>query len=163
MKHWLVLLLGLIVLLGLSGCGSAGEKSRNNQSHEQPRQSKEVEIVPMMGQFQRFSHKMGLAVRQKNKPLAKFYLHELEEVYGELSTVKEAEGYPVGQMAKSILKPELNGMDEALKDPDWENVNKQYRSLITSCNNCHMATENEFIKITPRTTKSGYNQSFQPQ
>ncbi|MFB6346038.1 MAG: hypothetical protein ABEK50_09735 [bacterium] len=153
-------------ILFLTGCSQTTNSENDNQGNAKASEAKEkeVEIVPMMGDFQRFTMKMKLSINNENRRLAKFYLHELEEVAEGLADVEQAEGFPVGSMVKSILIPELEGMDGKLeKNPDWPAVQKQYESLVRACNNCHMATENGFIQVTESINESGYNQSFSPR
>ena len=47
-----------------------------------------IELVEYMTRLQYFSHKVGLSIQAKNEPLARFYLHELEEI---IEKLKEAD------------------------------------------------------------------------
>lgn len=121
----------------------------------------EVELAPYMGSLQRFSQKLGYAAEAKNEELVEFYLHEIEETLDELeATVPEHEGLPIAKPIRVIMFPLIEALEEAAHNSDWKKASTGYKDLIDGCNRCHAATEHEFIKITPASGGSPYNQKF---
>ena len=107
----------------------------------------EIELVSYMSSLQYFAHKAGLAVSHKNQKLAAFYAHEIEEVIEKVEKVKSYDGFPVGNLAKSILLPAFEDFEAKLKAEDWKNASTAFDKVIDACNSCHRATEHGFIKI----------------
>lgn len=119
------------------------------------------ELVEIMSSLQYFTHKATLAVDAKNKPLASFYAHELEEYTEMAEEIKNYDGHPVGKLVKSMLVPALEEFEAALNKGTWDQASSRLGKLIQSCNSCHQATEHGFIEIERR-TENPFLQSFKP-
>ncbi len=125
----------------------------------QASESEEVELAHIMSNLQYFMHKIGLSIAAENNKLAKFYVHELEEAIEEVLEVESYDDYPIGQFTKSILLPAFLTLDEKIESADMDTADEEYEKLIKACNNCHMLTNHEFIKIQ-RNDANPYLQSF---
>lgn len=123
--------------------------------------SGEEELAPYMGQFQRYTDKLGYSVLAKNKDLAKFYVHEVEEIAAELiEKVPHHDGVPIGSSVRTILSPRIELLEKALEADDWAKAQERYTGLVQGCNACHVATKHAFIEILPASGNSPYNQKF---
>lgn len=122
----------------------------------------EVELAEIMGNLQRYSHKLGLAVQAKNLPLVKFYLHEVEELEHELRGIDSYEDLPIGDSTKKVFSPALELLEGSFASPeDWTRISERYKNLLSSCNACHAVTKHEFIVITEPKQGNSYNQAFE--
>ncbi|MEM7282577.1 MAG: hypothetical protein AAF438_13220 [Pseudomonadota bacterium] len=118
----------------------------------------EPELAAYMGDMQRYLHKLQLAIRAGNVEVAKFYLHELEEVSGEvIDNVGTYEGYAIGSLTQQMLMPEIERLEGSIQSGD-EAIDSVDR-MMGVCNACHVATDHDFIVIDwPR--ENPYNQRF---
>ncbi len=146
----------------LSGCGvsRASQLSPSALVASGPEVEEEVELARLMGEAQRHCAKLGYSIEGRNLPLSQFYLHELEEVFGEVFVLKEHDGMPIGDPAAVIMRPLLVDLQERMPEASWPQTEASYRSLIAGCNRCHTATEHPFIEILPATGPALFNQRF---
>lgn len=156
----------LVAALVLS-LGACSPPVATPEAGSTPEPAEEVELARLMTELQRHGAKLGYALEARNRPLADFYLHELEEVYEELSRVEEYEGMPIAQPAGVILVPALEELASFLdrSDPWAEDPGspwRAYEALIEACNRCHLATEHAFLRIVPARGEPPFNQSFEP-
>jgi len=119
----------------------------------------DVELVQLMSSLQYFSHKLGLSIDSSNKELASFYAHEVEEVLEEAEKVMAYDGFPVGKMVESTVKPAFEKLEDAVKAANWKQADKAFDDLVSSCNSCHQATAHGYIKLERR-RDNPYMQSF---
>lgn len=118
-------------------------------------------LYDLMTQMQQVVHKMSYAVEFENKELLDFYIHELEELSGELIiTNMNYNDYPVGQLTRSMLYPSIEDLEDAIDSGDWSNVRTQKSILIQSCNSCHIATGYKSVIILERAGVNPFNQNF---
>jgi hypothetical protein len=122
--------------------------------------SDKLELVEYMKQLQYFSHKLQLSVEADNKKLSAFYAHELEEVIEKVESVPSYDGYPVGEMTKTILLPAFEELEQSIKTQPRGAVEKSFDKLVNSCNKCHSLTRHEYIVIK-KNSSNPYMQSFQ--
>ncbi len=101
----------------------------------------ENELVQYMSLLQYFAHKTSLALENRNKKLAAFYTHELEEVIEELERVDSYDDYPVGDLVESRLVPSFEDFETALKSENWNETSIKFDRFIQGCNACHKATD----------------------
>ena len=118
-------------------------------------------LIEHMGALQYFSHKTGLAIDNKNAKLAYFYAHETEETLEEVVKIKSFDGYPVGTMAKKILEPAFEELEDAIKAKNWSAASTRFDEMIDACNHCHKDTDHGYVKIA-RNKDNPYMQSFKP-
>jgi len=119
-------------------------------------------LIEIMRSFEYFSHKLSLSIDHRNKPLADFYAHELEEVMEDAASIDSYDGYPVGSMVEAMLLPALENIESKLDEGDWTGATTGFDVLIQSCNTCHTATNHGYIKVT-KTLVNPFMQSFSPE
>jgi hypothetical protein len=121
------------------------------------------ELAHYMSWLQRYAQKAGFAIRGKNKRLAYFYMHEMEETLEDvMKHFVVHDGKPIGKLAKVMLMPSLERLEKSLKAPKvpWKKAWNQYKAVINSCNACHTATGYAFLKMTPANGPVPFNQVF---
>lgn len=121
--------------------------------------SDEADLLQLMGKLQYMTHKANLAVEAQNKPLANFYVHEIEEVIKELEAIESFDGHPVGALAKTVLVPAFEALEDSVKAADWVAANAKFDDLVASCNSCHKTTDHAYIHIK-RISENPYMQVF---
>lgn len=122
--------------------------------------SKTEELVPYMELFAHLTHKLGLAIQAKNEPLASFYLEEIEATAGIVKRKFPAyDNMEIASLVNAMLIPSLDPLKKSIKSKNWVIISAGYNKLVDSCNDCHGATDHEFIQITPA-TNNPFNQSF---
>ena len=141
------------LLLSLLGNGAAvGETRAQAPARE--------ELVPHMEILQHLSHKLGLSVQAKNEPLASFYLEEIEKTVDIMrKRFPTYDNMEIGSLAGAMLVPSIDPLEKSLKAKNWVTANAGYTKLIDSCNDCHGATDHEYIQITAPTANP-FNQTF---
>ena len=161
-------------LLGVSSAGLVACKLSNASSDKvavakaKPAKSAKKEehgpeLAHYMSWLQRYAQKAGYAIQGKNKRLAYFYVHELEETLEDvMKHFASHDGKPIGALAKTMLLPTLEPLEKSLKAPkvSWKKAWTQYKAVIGSCNACHTTTGYGFVKITPSSGKAPFNQVF---
>ena len=141
--------LGALLLTGAYTAQASGE-------------GEEVHLVDKMMLLQYFTHKAGLSIRAENLELADFYLHEMEEVLGEVGQIESYDGQPVGQLSGAMLEPSIHELEEAVDSGNPERALTAYKAAIDACNACHVATTFGYIKLEDRSTENPFMQSFNP-
>lgn len=119
------------------------------------------EVHVLMGEMQTHLHKLSFSVLEENEALTHFYLHELEEVIGDLSDNELTyEGYEISQLTRQMLEPAFSELDEAADRGEWDQIQGRLNSLVQTCNSCHMATDHGEILIRGRAEQNPFNQDF---
>lgn len=113
----------------------------------------------LMGSVQIHHNKLWFAGVNNNWPLAEFALHEIEEIFEDMSTYHADE--PEVEVLP-MIHPALEAMHQAIDERDPEKFKEGYLILSSTCNACHAATGYEFIKIIVPTTPAFSNQDFSP-
>lgn len=121
----------------------------------------DIELVDYMTRFQYFSHKVGLALQAQNRPLTRFYLHEIAEVLAEVKAVQEYDDHPIGTLAQQILVPAFEKLEKSVEDNQLVQAQADYDAMLNACNTCHKATDHGYIKIAKR-LDNPFMQSFAP-
>jgi hypothetical protein len=117
-------------------------------------------LVPYMEILQHLSHKLGLSIQAKNEPLASFYLQEIDETVGLIrKKFPTYDNMEIGSLTNAMIQPSIDPLRKQLKAKNWVIINAGYTKLIDSCNDCHGATDHEFIQITSP-TGNPFNQTF---
>lgn len=146
------LLLGSVGLC-LDGCSPGPSQGASEEEH--------AELAPFMGQLQRFSQKLGYAIKARNPELAAFYLHELHEIAEDIEKeVPLHDGYQIAALCKAMLAPAIERCEKRMSKGSWEERWSSYTDVITSCNSCHLATAHAFIRILPADGRPPFNQDF---
>lgn len=123
----------------------------------------EHDLIGNMGSLQMFSHKFDLAIGHRNRELADFYAHELEETIESTAAIEAYHDKPIGKLTESMLAPAFEKLEQALdaETANWDEIGKRFDAYIDSCNACHAATEYGIIRIE-RTDANPFMQSFEP-
>ncbi len=124
----------------------------------------EKELATYMGELQRLTHKLNLAVYYRNPKLSDFYLHECLHMLEEIKNdVPLYEGLPIALFIDRYMTPAFENMQSALANNKnkhaWKETSGAMEKLVQSCNRCHTATKFEFIEIV-RTHHNPFNQNF---
>lgn len=123
----------------------------------------EPDLVGNMGDLQRFSHKMDLAIGQANRPLADFYAHELEETIAATVAIESYHDQPIGELTRTMLVPAFERLEAALdaEPANPSELEAAVEGYVAACNACHLATGYGHLRIE-RSTVNPYMQSFAP-
>ena len=123
-------------------------------------ESGEGDFINHMTRLQYFSHKLGLAIDSGNKDLQHFYAHEVEEQIEAVSEVEQLDGIEVSKLTAQFLVPKFENLEDAVKAGEPAAVDTAYDEMLESCNDCHRASQRQFIKVERR-TDNPYMQSFE--
>ncbi len=118
-------------------------------------------LIEKMSRMQYFLHKAGLSLEAENLELARFYVHELEETVEALEKFGTYKGYPIGNLAKSKLSPGIEMLEDSVKAGHLQKAWPAFEGLVSSCNNCHQATNHSFIAIQ-YDKNAPFMQTFKP-
>ena len=95
-----------------------------------------------------------------NRPLAGFYLHELEELAEEvIDEVPAYDGHAVADLTAGMLVPVIERLENLVQQGQGDAAMDE---LIDACNACHTATEHGYI-VMRRATSNPFNQDFAPR
>ncbi len=119
------------------------------------------ELIDNMRLLQYFSHKASLSIDARNRELADFYVHELEEAVEETGSIESYDGHAIGELSSAMLRPMLESLEQALDDAEWSDISQAFDTMIQSCNSCHQATEHGYIRIQ-RSSENPWMQDFSP-
>ena len=120
-----------------------------------------IELATLMGELQRYSHKIHLSLEAGNRPLAGFYAHEMEEIIETLVEIDEYDGQPVGQLTRDRLAPAFKAFENSLGGMETVTPSLAFDQMLDACNNCHEAAARGFIVIR-KNPQNPYMQSFRP-
>lgn len=135
------------------GGGPANPSTAYAQASDEP-------LAPYMGHFQRYVHKMALAIDAGNQPLAQFYADKVRENMTTVETkFPKWQNFQVGSLVKAMLGAPMKPLEEAIKAGDMAKASGAYDTLIGGCNNCHVATQHQFVKVV-REKGNPYFQNF---
>lgn len=120
-------------------------------------------LAALMHTLQTHAHKLQLSVAARNSDLAYFYLHELEETAERVADeIEEYDGYPIGDLMREMLLPQIEPLEEAVKARDWESSDARFAKMLKSCNACHLVAGHGFIRIVPA-EGNPFAQDFRPR
>lgn len=123
------------------------------------------ELAAYMADLQVLTHKLGLSIEAKNRPLVRFYLHESLVLIEEIQeTLPEYEGTPVAlymdRMALPTYKLVREKYDAPQESPKYfEHLDTAYDGLIATCNACHVSSSHDYLRIK-RNSHNPYLQDF---
>ena len=128
-----------------------------------------VELAPYMTRLQTLTHKLSLSVEHSNHKLAEFYLYESLEAMEDIKTdVPEYRGHLIALLTDQMATPAYKALLKAIGEDKAEETRTNRRSaaafktLINTCNQCHVATNHEFIKIAVPKGVNPFLQDFSP-
>ncbi|MCB0794344.1 MAG: hypothetical protein KDB88_06370 [Flavobacteriales bacterium] len=155
MKHFTTSL----VLFALAGIGLLYVKmndleKRSQQVDELPpgvaqeHMEEEVELAVMMGRLHHFAMKLHAAGSANDLELARFYHHEMHEVFEGLEDGRIMdEGKDISALVAQYGRPSLDAMGAHLQEEDSAGFSAMYDGLLQSCNACHAASDHAFIRV----------------
>ena len=159
----ILFILNISLWIKLKTLTSSLEKTNENSSDSMVAKNEEEdepELASLMGELQRQTHKAGLAIENQNEELSKFYLHEVREMMEVIQAkVPHHDGLEISNLIKTILEPSADQLAEAIEKRDWEASRTKFLNLTNSCNQCHIVTKHEYIKISSD-FKNPYLQEF---
>lgn len=120
-----------------------------------------IELVEMMSELQRYTHKVHLSLQAGNTRLAGFYAHEMEEIIEALADIDEYDGHPVGRLVRERLEPLFVALENSLRGTGETAPPVALDQLLQACNGCHEATAHGYIVIR-KNSHNPYMQSFKP-
>lgn len=121
--------------------------------------SDEPGLAENMRAMQYYLHKLSLSIEARNRELADFYAHELEETIEDAEKIDAYKGQPIGRLTKAMLVPGFEALEEAIEADDWTQTSERLGAVIHACNACHQTTGFGFIQIQ-RSDSNPYMQSF---
>ena len=120
-----------------------------------------IELVGLMRELQRYSHKIHLSLEAGNRRLAGFYTHEMEEIIETLVDIDEYDGHSVGRLVEDRLEPAFAAFEDSLGGRGKLAPPEALDQVLGACNSCHEATDHGFIVIR-KNPHNPYMQSFTP-
>lgn len=156
----------LAVVVSTLGCQTSPDQSAQSAAQDtaaaQPQEP--VELAALMGDLQRYAHKMALSAHAQNRTATLFYLHETEAVTNEIiEKVPTYEGYSIATLMDQIFVPRVDSLDAAMDRENWNEIAVKIDEVVRACNTCHSASAHGFVQITEGIDKNPYNQTFEPQ
>ena len=128
-----------------------------------------VELAPYMTRLQTLTHKLSLSVEHSNHRLAEFYLYESLEALEDIKTdVPLYRGHLIAVLTDQLTTPAYKLLLKAIEEDKAEEVltNKRsaaaFTTLVNTCNQCHVATQHEFLKIAVPKGVNPFLQDFKP-
>jgi hypothetical protein len=119
-----------------------------------------------MGELQRLTHKLQLALAADNPPLAEFYLYESREAVREMrNTVPEYRGHAIAILVERTLEPAYAAVERALQqNAKGARLRASFGEVVAACNLCHQITNHAFLQVAEASSESNpYLQTFKPK
>lgn len=153
----------LLILLSF-GFFSCDQHSNNNVSQNRidSLESKLSQTYkPGFGEFmssiQAHHSKLWFAGQNENWKLADFEVHEIMEIFEDIQ--KYQTGRKESQMI-SMINPAIDSVSNAIKRKNTTQFKSSYSLLTNICNDCHSATNFEFIVVKIPDSQPFSNQDF---
>lgn len=89
------------------------------------------------------------AGRNGNKELAKYELHEMEEIIESVELLRPMEnGVDVASVLAAVNETQLAAVEKAVEAGDVPAFEAAYKATMEACNACHVQSAHPFIRIT---------------
>jgi hypothetical protein len=152
-KQLLILSKNQEIALAKLNTDSNKEESKKEEEH--------YELALVMARMQTYMQKLHFAGQNENWNLAQFYTHELEETMEDIIDHNVVdEGQEISGLVKTMAFPNIEKLEKTIESKDKTSFVEGYQLLLRSCNNCHVASKHEFIKITTPKNEDFINQDF---
>jgi len=139
----------------------SNESSSPEDKEESKKEEEHYELALAMARMQTYMQKLHFAGQNENWKLAQFYTHELEETMEDIIAHNVVdEGQEISGLVKTMAFPNIEKLEKNIESENKTSFVKGYQLLLRSCNNCHVASKHEFIKITTPKTEDFINQDF---
>jgi len=113
-----------------------------------PGEEAEGELAYHMAYLQRYADKLYFAGTAANRPLADFYLHEIEETAEMIVAEGPVEdGVEIGPLVEAMLLPAVERAEGAVASGERTAFADAYAGLVDACNACHQATAHGFVEV----------------
>jgi len=111
----------------------------------------------LMGSIQTHHIKLWLGGINENWQLAEFEIHEINEI---LDDLKKYQSLRKETKLLGMIIPNIEKVKSAVKSQSINTFKQEYINLTKACNDCHIDTRYEFIKITVPDRNPFSNQKF---
>ncbi len=119
------------------------------------------ELSIPMGRMQAFMDKLYFSGKNENWELASFYLHELEEQAEEIVHADVIEDdFQASDLRESLFIPQIESLKATVSAKSGNAFLREYDTLVSRCNKCHVATNHGFLRITTPTRSMFENQDY---
>ncbi len=133
----------------------------NVEKIETENEQEHYELAIVMARMQTYMQKLHFAGQNENWKLAQFYIHELEETMEDIIDHKVTDdGKDISSLVKTMAFPNIEKLEKTIESQDKTSFVEGYQLLLRSCNNCHVTSNHEFIKITTPKNEEFINQDF---
>lgn len=150
--RWTLALAGLTTAIAATAVAAQDLRSASSESYV-PR------LGDIMSAAQTRHHKLALAGKAQNWPLAAYELRQLKTSLVEAAVLYS--GIPVGNV--TTLEPALQSVSNAIDAKDGRKFAKAVGELIEGCNACHRSMDRGFVVIKMPGDQSPFaNQQFTP-
>jgi hypothetical protein len=139
----------LFALVVVSACNQQESSTSNLHAGIDSLQGKQVDTYkPGFGEFmsriQVHHNKLWFAGQSGNWKLADFEMHEIEEA---IEAIEKYHTQREESLQIGMIKPALDSVSSAIGMKNSAAFKSSYILLTNTCNNCHKATNFEFIQI----------------
>lgn len=158
-KQKYIIAVGILVALVIIGMqiyiiNNFGSSTSSNKPEH-------IELAELMFHNQRFMDKLYFSGMNENWEAAAFYHHEMEEnmeVLVEGNIIEDS--INISKLAEAIYEPASQTLKNAIKTGNKQEFLEGYQIMVNSCNNCHKASNIDFIKISTPETPAYRNQQY---
>jgi hypothetical protein len=143
---------------------AAGAHTESHVGGEEAGAAKpELEVAVYMGRIEQHTRKLWASGTEGNLPLAKFYLHEIEEAMEDLERAGiNDDGVPVSEHMKTYGLNTIEAFEAGVKADGLKDFKTQFELLVNTCNSCHDKCGYPFIRMVVPTEVPGGIQDFRP-
>jgi hypothetical protein len=113
----------------------------------------------MMGSVQKHHSKLWFAANNANWKLATF---EIKELHENIEDIKIHQAKREETQWIDMIIPSLDSTAMAIKTKNFPAFKAAYNRLTKSCNDCHLTTHYEYIRIKTPDHSPYYDQDFNP-
>ncbi|WP_375560503.1 hypothetical protein ACE193_22875 [Bernardetia sp. OM2101] len=138
------------------------QKIKSSPNKEENKTEEEhYELALAMARMQTYMQKLHFAGQNENWKLAQFYTHELEETMEDIIDHNVVdEGTEISNLVKTMAFPNIEKLEKTIESKEKISFVEGYQLLLRSCNNCHITSKHEFIKVTTPQNEDFINQDF---
>ena len=105
---------------------------------------------------------LWFAGRSGNRELAEYELYEMREEIEGIEAMQLVEhGVDVSVMLKALADNQLESVDRSL-EAGGDAFEDAYRTTVSGCNACHVASQHSFIRISVPTAPPVTNRIYEP-
>ena len=138
-------------------------EEEEDEGREHVSGKEDPEVAVYMGRVHVYAQKLWASGQAGNLELAKFYQHEIEEVFEDLEAANVVDdGVDISAQMHIYGLPAVEALEEHFEKNGLTGFVEAYDGLLNNCNACHMASGYPIVKvIAPTEVPQG--QDFSPQ